>query len=132
MIDFSKINDFERRLPASDERIAKVENQLGKILPSQYKELLKNTDGFYSNEAHLYSTDLLVEQNQIYEIDIYCPEYINIGDDGGDCPFLIKHDDQDSSVYMVGHDAIDTKHGIYEKIGDSLIKWIENGCPLSE
>ncbi len=129
MINFSNIEDFEKRLPALQGQILYAEKVLGKNLPVDYKKFLLESNGFYSDEAHLYSTDDIVEHNETYEVGKYCPEYINIGDDGGGGAILLNVADRvDLKVYMVGHGSMDPK--FMDVLGEDFIGWIEKGCPI--
>ena len=132
MTNFTNIVDIEKRPPATEANIKNAEERFNKSFPDQYINLLKETNGFYSNKAHLYSTEILLERNQTYNVEEFCPEYFNIGDDAGGSAILIKYDTSDTSVYLVGHGAMDPAHVFYERIGNNLPGWLESCCPLEE
>ncbi len=129
-MNFSNIVNFVYREPAGEREVEEAEQAAGKRFPSEYVRFLKTTNGFTSDEAHLYSTEILAERNSTYEIGEYCPEYLCIGDDGGGNAFLVRFDEKNSIVYMVGHGALDPRWGFFKEVGSSLQSWFELGCPL--
>lgn len=73
----------------------------------------------------------MAEMNSIYEVDNYCPDYINIGDDSGGRALLLKQRKfNDNSVYIVDHGAMTPES--MEVITDDMITWLAAGCPLPD
>ena len=131
MIDLSSVPFISVKGPSTDAKIKEVETKLGKGFPEGYIKLLKQTDGFASDEVRLYSVNEIEERNLTYEVDKYCPEFINIGDDGGGSAILVKSAAfAESKVYLVGHGVMTSQ--FMEVVGKDLVEWLEAGCPLEE
>ena len=91
MIEESVLLEFYKIYPPAEEsRIKKVEQELGMKLPKAYKELLRHTDGFITDDGiNIFGTDDIVERNMTYEVKEYAPGYIGVGSDGGDYFFIM-------------------------------------------
>ena len=128
MINFDRIDSISTKSPVSDDEINLVQTKLNKKFPLSYMRFLKQTDGFLSDPVSLYSVSNLIEMNDTYEVDIYCPEYIHIGNNGGGSAVLIMEaNHNDSKVYFCdqGSMTADTMH----IVGTDFIQWLESGCP---
>lgn len=131
MINLSNITLISVRQPCTDHEIAQVELKLRKTFPKEYAMFLKQSDGFDSNMVRLYSISEIEERNATYEVDKYCPDFINIGDDGGGSAIMLKNSFfLDSKVYLVGHGVMTPEY--MEIIGNDFASWLEYGCPLDE
>ena len=110
----------------SDAAIQSVESTLG-MLPLSYRELLKAADGFSMNNGlTIYSSSDVIERNRTFEVDIYAPGFIAIGDDGGGrCVLISVHGGE---VYLVDQGSMDADE--MKKIGASIPDWVSNGARL--
>jgi hypothetical protein len=131
VINLNNIPLVSEREPGTSAKIKEIESRLGKNFPVNYVQFLKQTDGFDSDEVRLYPIDEIEERNATYEVDKYCPGFINIGDDGGGSAIMIKNATfQDCKVYLVGHGVMTPE--FMEIIGSDFVEWLEAGCPLEE
>lgn len=129
MIDLSNITLISVRQPCADTKIAEIELKLFKKFPKQYVMFLNQSDGFESDIVRLYSISEIEERNVTYEVDKYCPDFINIGDDGGGSAIMLKNSFfLDNKVYLVGHGVMTP--AFMEVIGDDFCSWLADGCPL--
>ena len=97
----------------------------------QYQQLAQslNSDLAIGDYVLFYGSDHIEERNRTYEVQIYMPGWVAIGDDGGGQAILMKLDGT-NSVYCCGHGALGSLPP--EMISDSLASWVENGCPMHE
>lgn len=131
MINLGNIELLVQRTPVDDYFISVVESALRLPFPKWYLQFLKQSNGFDANFLRLYPVDELVERNLTYEVELHCPDFINIGDDGGGQAILIKSAlFDDTSVYLVGHGVMTPE--FMEIIGIDFLSWLEAGCPFPD
>lgn len=131
MINLKKIPYLSTNPKCSVQDIKLVERSLGKSFPEDYIKFLNQTNGFTSDEVHLYSMKDIIERNITFEVDKYCPDFINIGDDGAGSAILVKNSlFNDNKVYIVGHGVMEQE--FIEVLYHDLVSWLEDGCPLEE
>ncbi len=97
----------------------------------QYQQLVQSlaNDLAIGDYVLFYGPDRIEERNRTYEVQTYMPGWVAIGDDGGGQAILMKLDGT-NSVYSCGQGALGSLQPVM--ISDSLVFWIENGCPLHE
>ena len=66
----------------------------------------------------------MLERNTTYEISIYCPEYLLVGDDSGGRGFLIRSESDDLAIYS--SDLGDLGPEDFEQEATSLQDWISS------
>ena len=103
---------------------------LGNPLPREYEEYLRSVHAGEETvgDVLLYSADLLIEQNESYEVKLYCPGYFTIGDDGGGRAVVLRI--SDGSVHLVDHGAMTPD--CMTQLGSSFFAWHTAGCPLPD
>jgi hypothetical protein len=74
----------------------------------------------------LYGQDCIEERNATYEVQLYMPCWVTIGDDSGGQAILMKLDGS-HEVYLCDHGAIGSLAP--ELIHESFEVWYANGCP---
>ena len=114
--------------PASPEAIARLRAELGLELPDEYSSLLAQADGVYANSLTLYSCGDVPERNRTYEVAVYAPGFLAIGDDGGGQAIVLRAGHGTSPVFVVGHGSMSSARLV--RVADSLSDWIRRGCPL--
>ena len=114
--------------PASREAIARLRAELGLELPEEYSTLLAQADGVYANSLTLYSSVDVPERNRTYEVAVYAPGYLTIGDDGGGQAIVLRAGRSTSPVFVVGHGSMSSTHLV--RVADSLSDWLRSGGPL--
>lgn len=84
------------------ENVIRIVDENKLILPDVFLKLLIEDDyeEKYINKK-LYDIDEIVERNETWEVNIYAPGYIAIGDDGGGNVFLMKAEKSAYEVVMV-------------------------------
>ncbi|MCT2582967.1 SMI1/KNR4 family protein [Actinophytocola gossypii] len=92
--------------PAGERDISLAEVELGQVIPADYKDLLRITDGLSSggNLVLLGAADI-VERNRDYEVAVYLPGHVMIGDDSGGTAILMRCGQ--SAVFEVDMGAMD-------------------------
>lgn len=104
-----------------------IEEYFGANLPEKYREFLKKDSNKHQNDlVVLYSPCDIIERNETYETKIYAPGYIAIGDDSGGSAFLLKFEENDPPVYVVGHGSMDPDY--MELVSNSFSEWLRSNC----
>lgn len=120
--DFYSVNP-----PASEQAIAEAEFALGKTFPPEYRSLLLAADGFILQTGiGIYGTDEVEERNKTFEVEVYAPGYLAIGDDSGGRVVLLRY--EDSGVYLV-HQGIMAPQRM-KLVANSLTEWVESSCEI--
>lgn len=127
----SNVPGISKLEPASDNEIRSVENEMKILLPEEYRELLKITNGFSTDSGLvIYGTEDILERNETLEVEKYANDYIAIGDDSGDIVFLISKDHMRKDVLSVGCGDLNTLNA--KCLAPDLSKWLNNNCNLYE
>lgn len=127
MIDFSRISDLETHPPVGKDKIDAVENKLKITLPNAYRQILNQTNGFFTESGVLiYGTDDIIERNITLEVNDYAEGYVAIGDDSGDIVFLMRQNFDAKEILAV--DCGDMNVNNAKQISSDLIKWVAEGC----
>ncbi|MGC4016598.1 MAG: SMI1/KNR4 family protein [Luteolibacter sp.] len=93
--------------PAAMEVIERVEQALDCQIPYGYKEFLLASDGISIEGAgrdclRLLGCEAMLKDNAGYQVAEYVPDYLMIGNDGGDCFYFMKRNSpQDPEVFML-------------------------------
>lgn len=117
--------------PATEETLSALERRLGYALPKIYRRFLLEADGFSLDGGLLmYGTDIIEERNSTFEVAIYAPGYLAIGDTGGSEAIVIRQDDDDAALLIVGLGAMTPNK--MRKLAPGLEEWLEAGCELPE
>ncbi|UZM98266.1 SMI1/KNR4 family protein [Lysinibacillus sp. MHQ-1] len=75
--------------PASEHDILLIEQTMAIHLPQEYKNVLKEANGFaLTNGVLIYGTEEIMERNETWEVSEYAKGYVAIGDDGGGMVFF--------------------------------------------
>ena len=76
MINVQKLSTYELYSPV-DKMKLKIEEEMGLIFPNAYKQLLKHTNGFVSdNGVVIFGVDIIDEMNKTYEVHEYAKGYV--------------------------------------------------------
>jgi hypothetical protein len=120
--------------PATEEEIRRAEAALGHTFPEEYRAFLQCSNGITAHgtiySIVLYSTDELQERNETYEVQIYAPTLLMIGDNGGGQGVLIEHGRTGGLVYRIGHGSMVIDDAII--LADNLSEWFHKGLPLAD
>lgn len=132
MLDFQrikerlvKIEDYVFFMPLTIEEINALQEEIGTIFPTYYKEFLLNF-GFQQDLVQGLFTDKeeFIEQNSYLEEDM--SNYLGIGDNGGEGFWMIKTDKEDNQrIYNWVDDEI-------EKTDFEFIDLIEHSLAVLE
>ena len=100
-------------------------------LPTVYKEFISKHNGLsLDNGCEFYALEELDDVNKELQVNIYQPDTVAIGNDGGDLVFLMKQEKETKKVYLVDAGDYDLESP-YQIIPD-FMKWIEDGCNIDE
>lgn len=127
------ILDLEQ-LEANDgidhESLMEFERANNFTLPDVLRDLLAIANGFsIAGGLLLYGTADIVERNATWEVDVYAPAFIAIGDTGGGEVILMSLRESDPPIYLVGSGSM--APGDMICIGESLAEWLRQGCPTA-
>jgi len=70
----------------------------------------------------VYSSEDIGERNATYEVALYAPGFLLVGDDGGGLGFLVRADDPDSAVFSSG--LGDLEPADFEIVSASFPEWL--------
>lgn len=110
--------------------IGQIETWIGSPLPPVYRQFLSDhpEDIEGSDLVLLYGLTSFLERNDIHETKHYCPGFVTIGNDGGDMELILSL--EDGTFSQVDGGSLDPQHA--EHVGDDLLTWIADGCPLPD
>jgi hypothetical protein len=97
-------------------------------LPDEYVALLARADGVYTGSFTLYPSADVPERNRTYEVAVYAPGFLAIGDDARGQAILLRAGRRPSPVLVVGH-GVRTPDNMVT-VAASLSEWVRAGCPL--
>ncbi|WP_107841565.1 SMI1/KNR4 family protein [Metasolibacillus meyeri] len=109
--------------PATVGEIQQVEQELQIVLPKVYRELLCVSNGVLGNLATLYSTEDLVEMNKTYEVQIFAPGYVSVGNDNGGYHLLMKAEQE-----AVHFQLVSDGYGVPNEndVTDYFLSWLNS------
>ena len=100
-------------------------------LPLIHKEFMSKYDGLsLDNGCTFYSLEELDAVNKELQVNIYPPDTIAIGNDGGGLVFLMKQEKEAKTVYLV--DACDYDLGSPYQIIQDFNEWMEKGFEIED
>lgn len=100
-------------------------------VPAVYKEFICKYDGLsLENGCTFYSLEELDAMNKDLQVNIYQPDTVAVGDDGGDLVFLMKQEKEAKTVYLVDAGDYDLESP-YRIIVD-FNKWMEKGFEIED
>ncbi|WP_010503574.1 SMI1/KNR4 family protein [Paenibacillus elgii] len=127
MIDLSKIKNIKLNPPASSDVIEAVEDELMVKFPNVYKELLKKTNGFQTDEGVvIYGTEDLIERNLTWEVEEYAKGFVAIGDNSGGTVYLMA--EELGATELLAVDSGDMNPDNATMITSDFIQWLSSGC----
>jgi hypothetical protein len=113
--------------PASGMALAQLEGAMGAPLPQVLRELWAIADGFrLANGVGVYGSDEIEERNATFEVALYAPGHLAIGDDSGGRAVMMRC--WDGRIYWVHQGVMDP--AAMEHVADSLREWIDGGCAM--
>lgn len=117
--------------PASSREIMQAQDECGVLFSKDLIDLLRCSNGLQVEDVLsliLYATDEIYERNTTYEVAIYAPTMLCIGDDGGGrCVLLEK---EKGAVYLVDMGSMAPEDATF--LASSLAEWIESGFSLKD
>lgn len=102
-----------------------IERYFEHKLPKSYRDFISTHESELGGDVYLYLPEDVVERNECYETREYAPGYINIGDNGGGEAFILKLDEDDPEVSIVGHGSMDPE--FKEFVCKSFSSWLASG-----
>lgn len=106
--------------------IAEIEMWLGRELPEPYRSFLGGTEENLPAENRItlvYGRESVIERNETFESQRYCPGNVMIGGDGGGSAFVLSL--ESGRIFRVGHGAMTEEW--FEPVADSFTSWMESG-----
>ena len=83
-------NGFVLNKPADIGIIQNIMKKYNFTIPPSYVNFLLISNGLYAEHFVLLELEEIFQRNKDYEIDLYLPEYIMIGDDNGGVAILME------------------------------------------
>ncbi|MFV1456035.1 SMI1/KNR4 family protein [Bacillus mycoides] len=86
------INDLDLQQPTSLENITAIESQLNIIFPKDYISFMLESNGVKgaigeNGYLQLWSIDILIQHNEVYEVKEFAPGVTLFGTDGGNVAY---------------------------------------------
>lgn len=127
MINPQSLSGFNLYPSVDEQEINQVETDMGLKFPRVFRELLKLTNGFETEEGILiFGTDIISERNQTYEVSEYAPGYIAIGSNGGGQFYLMPANEDSIELIQVDTGVMNPQFA--SLVSDSFIHWINDGA----
>lgn len=83
-----------------------------------------------NSDICIYDSESIIERNVTYETNMYFPDWIMIGDDGGGKWFYIDKTLRRSPVYVLGSGCPFKEDA--DEVASSIEEWIINGVAYKE
>lgn len=83
----------------------------------------------FENGINIYGFDIAVERNGLYEVSIYAPDYILIGDDGGGQGVFLKKNSDQLNVFYQDLGALSLP---FYSLDIDFFSWLENNPVIDE
>lgn len=83
----------------------------------------------FENGINIYGFDIAVERNGLYEVSIYAPDYILIGDDGGGQGVFLKKNSDQLNVFYQDLGALSLP---FYSLDIDFFSWLENNQVIDE
>lgn len=112
----------------TDDKFAAIERWHGAHIAPAIREAILRHGGHAIGSIAFYAEDEIVERNQTYETQTYCPGYLTIGDDGGGRAIVVHGALDPPTVFAVEHGSMSESD--FVAVGGELSRWIDDGCPL--
>lgn len=115
----------ERNIDANEINISFQTN-----IPSRMIEFWKYFEEVtFENGINIYGFDIAVERNRLYEVSVYAPDYILIGDDGGGQGVFLKKNSDQLNVFYQDLGALSSS---FYSLDIELFSWLENNPVIDE
>jgi|SRR5579862_2822380 len=123
------LGELEKRPPATDRAIESEQKQLNSILPPDYREFLKITnggEGFIGKGSYvmLWSVEQLVSMNNRYEVEKYVQGLLLFGSNGGGEAY--GFDTRDPAWPIVQVPFIGMDSSVMQLIGNSFLGFLQH------
>lgn len=126
MINPQSLSNFNLYPSVDENEINQVEMEMGVKFPKAFKELLKLTNGFETEEGvDIFGTDSIKERNQTYEVSEYAHGYVAIGTNGGGKFYLMAAHDDSTELLQVDAGVMDPQFA--SVVSTDFTSWINNG-----
>ena len=123
-LSLSKFNLF----PAvSDNEINKVEKEMNLKFPKVFRELLKLSNGFETEEGvEIFGTDHIIERNKTYEVSEYAKGFLAVGSNGGGKFYLMPSKEDSTKLLEVDSGVMISEFS--SLVNENFIEWINDGA----
>lgn len=127
MINPQSLLKFNLYSAVDDNDINKVEAEMDLKFPKAFRELLKLTNGFETEEGVvIFGTDIISERNQTYEVSEYAQGYLAVGSNGGGKFYLMSANENSTELLQVDAGVMNPEFA--SLVSDDFLKWINNGA----
>jgi hypothetical protein len=110
--------------------IGQIESWIGSQLPDGYRDFLTLHENEFAPNGRvlLYGLALFLERNETYEVKLYCPGFVTIGNDSGDMEFILSLNS--GCISRVDGGSMRPEHA--EPVAEDFSAWLDCSCPLPE
>lgn len=127
MINPQSLSSFNLYPAVDENEINKIEVEIGFKFPKVFRELLKLTNGFETDEGVIiFGTDIIIERNQTYEVSEYAQGYLAVGSNGGGKFYLMSANEDSTELLQVDAGVMSPEFASI--VSEDFIKWINNGA----
>lgn len=127
MINSQSLSSFKLYPAADDNELNKKEVEMGLKFPKVFRELLKLTNGFETEEGVvIFGTDIIIERNQTYEVSEYAQGYLAVGSNGGGKFYLMSAKVNSTELLQVDAGVMNPEFA--SLVSADFVEWINNGA----
>jgi hypothetical protein len=110
--------------------IKQVETELGEDIHQDLLAFWNSYGEISFDQCLIYDFDHIKERNETYQILIYAPDYIMIGDDGGGQGLFIKRDDKTLNLYYLDTGAVGSV--AMNSLNINFFEWLQESAEIQE
>ncbi|MGO1068488.1 hypothetical protein [Lysobacter sp. CA199] len=112
----------------TNERFGEIERWYGAAIAEALRTMIATQGDLEIGRVRFYAAEDIVERNQTYQTQTYCPGYVTIGDDGGGRAIMVHGALEPPTVFVVGHGVMSEED--FVAVGECLQAWLGDGCPV--
>jgi hypothetical protein len=110
---------------SNSEAIKTIRAWAGGDLQDDYLDLLNRYGGeVYAGNVFLYGVDDIVERNETFQVQKYCPGFLAIGDDSGGRAIVIALGKVSGAVFLVDYGGLLMED--FTIVASDINNWIGN------
>ena len=123
----ARFEGFEGNEGCSPEAVSALENEFGRKLPSELRDILMEADGLGGvigdHELQIWSVEEILAFNRANQVQKYFPAFLMFGSDGGGETYTLDYRTDPPSVVLVAAIGFDYDSAI--PIGSDFVSFLD-------